>query len=87
MTISFLAEVISVLNGLSDNEAQLFIAHLPVTCTQRKEILIKRNINDCNIEEFKLKLSQDNWESAFNNSDINTSFNQFFNILLTHFYE
>jgi hypothetical protein len=34
-----------------------------------------------------MKLSYENWESVFNNSDINTSFNQFLNILLRHFCE
>jgi uncharacterized protein with ParB-like and HNH nuclease domain len=37
--------------------------------------------------EFKLKLSYENWESVFNNSDINTRFNQFLNRFLRHFYE
>ena len=36
--------------------------------------------------DFRMKLSYDNWESVFNNSDINTSFNQFLNIFLRHFY-
>jgi hypothetical protein len=33
-----------------------------------------------------MKLSYENWESVFNNSDINTSFNKFLNIFLRHFY-
>jgi hypothetical protein len=33
-----------------------------------------------------MKLSYENWESVFNNSDINTSFNKFLNIFLGHFY-
>jgi hypothetical protein len=31
-----------------------------------------------------MKLSYENWEPVFNNSDINTSFNQFLNIFLRH---
>jgi hypothetical protein len=34
-----------------------------------------------------MKLSYENWELVFNNTDINTCFNQFFNIFLRHFYE
>jgi hypothetical protein len=34
-----------------------------------------------------MKLSYKNWELVFNNSDINTSFIQFLNILLRNFYE
>jgi hypothetical protein len=33
-----------------------------------------------------MKLRYENWESVFNNSDINTSFNQFLNIFLRYFY-
>jgi hypothetical protein len=80
-------EVISMSNGLSDHEVQLFTAHLPVLTTLKNEVLIKRNINDHNIAEFKMKLNYENWESVFNNNDINTSFNQFLNILLRYFYE
>jgi hypothetical protein len=54
-------------NGLSDHEAQLFIAHLPENCTIKKELLMKRKVNDNNITEFKIKLSYENWESVFNN--------------------
>jgi hypothetical protein len=80
-------EVISVSNGLSDHEVQLFTAHLPVLTTLKNELLIKRNINKYNITEFKMKLSYKNWKSVFNNNDVNTSFNQFLHILLRHSYE
>jgi hypothetical protein len=80
-------ELISVSNGLSDHEVQLFIAHLPVLTTLKNDLLVKRNINDYNTAEFKIKLSYENWEFVFSSSDINTRFNQFLNILLRHFYE
>jgi exonuclease III len=80
-------EIISVLYGLSDHEAQLFTAPLPVLTTLKNELLIKRNINNDNIAEFKMNVSYENWESVFNNNDINSSFNQFLNILLRHFYD
>jgi hypothetical protein len=65
----------------------LFTANLPVLTTLKNELIIKRNINDYNIAEFKLKLSYENWELVFNNTDINTGFNIFLNILLRYFYE
>jgi hypothetical protein len=49
-------EVTSISNGLSDHEAQLFIAYLPVLTNHKNELLIKRNINYYNIAEFKMKL-------------------------------
>jgi hypothetical protein len=74
-------------NGLSDHEAQLFTEHLPVSLAIKNELLVKRNISDNNMAEFNLKLSYENWESVFNNCDINTCFNQFLNKFLRHFYE
>jgi hypothetical protein len=65
-------EVISVSNELSDHEVQLLNAHLQVSVAKKKnEILIKRNINDYNIAEFKMKLCQENCKSVISNSDIN----------------
>jgi hypothetical protein len=70
-------------NGLSDNEAQLLIVHLQTP-------IIKKNIlhrtGNYNIADFRTKLSYENWESGFNNSDINTCFNKFLNIFLRYFY-
>jgi hypothetical protein len=72
-------KIFSVSNGLSDHESQLLIVHLPsLYCT--------RTVNDFNIADFRMKLSYENWESVFNKSDINTSFNQFLNTFLRHFY-
>jgi hypothetical protein len=78
-------EVISMSNGLSDHEAQLFTEHLPVSLAIKYELLVKRNINNHNMAEFKLKLSYENLESVFNNCDINTCFNQFLNKFLDTF--
>jgi hypothetical protein len=48
--------------------------------------IYSRTVNYYNIADFGMKLSYENWESVFNNSDINTSVNQFLNIFLRHFY-
>jgi hypothetical protein len=56
-------------------------------CTElNNDVYYSRTINDYNIADFRMKLSYENWEPVFNNSDINTSFNQFLNIFLRHLY-
>jgi hypothetical protein len=73
-----------VSNGLSDHEAQLLIAHLPSLIIKNNYVYYSRTVNDHNIADFRMKLSYENWESVFNNRDINI--NQFLNIFLRHFY-
>ena len=80
-------EVFPVHNGLSDHEAQLLISQFPLLCTTKKEILDRRIINDYNMIEFKMKLSNEKWEPIYNTNDTNISFNQFLNILWRYFYE
>jgi hypothetical protein len=79
-------EIFSVSNGLSDNEAQMLTVHLPSPIIKNNDVYYKRTVNDYNISHFRMKLCYENWESVFNNSDINTSFNKFLNIFLRHFY-
>jgi hypothetical protein len=66
-----------VSNGLSDHEAQLLALNLPSLIIKEKHTYYTRNINNYNIHDFQTKLSYDNWEPVFNNSDINISFNVF----------
>jgi hypothetical protein len=75
-----------VSNGLSDHEAQFLIIHLQSSLIKNNDVYYSRTVNDYNISDFRIKLSYENWESVFNNSDINTSLNQFLNIFLRHFY-
>jgi hypothetical protein len=74
-------EIFSVSNGLSDNEAQLLIVHLPSVIIKNNDVYYPRTVNYYNIADFRMKLSYENWESVFNNS-----FNSFLNIFLRHFY-
>jgi hypothetical protein len=78
-------EIFSLSNGLSDHEAQLLIVHLQTPIIKKNDIYYTRTVNDYNIADFRMKLIYENWESVFNNSDINTSFNQFLNIFLILF--
>jgi hypothetical protein len=75
-----------VFNGLSDHEAQLLALNLPSLIIKEKYTYYTTNINNYNIYDFQTKLSYENWESVFNNSDIDTSFNEFLNIFLRHLY-
>jgi hypothetical protein len=79
-------EIFSVSNGLSDHEAQLLNVHVQSLISKNNDVYYSRTINDYNIANFRIKLSYENWEPVFNNSDINTSFNQFLNIFLRHLY-
>jgi hypothetical protein len=72
-------------NGLSDHEAQLLIVHLQTPIIKKNDIHYTRTVNYYNLADFRIKLSYENWESIFNNSDINT-FNQFLNIFPRYFY-
>jgi hypothetical protein len=79
-------DIFTVSNGLSDHEAQLLVLNLPSPIIIEKHRNYIRNINNYNIYDFQTKLSYENWESVFNNFDINSSFNVFLNIFLRHFY-
>jgi hypothetical protein len=74
-----------VSNGLTDHEAQLLTVYLQTTIIKKNGVRYTRTVNDYNTADFRMKLSYENWDSVFNNSDINTSFNQFLNIFLRHF--
>jgi hypothetical protein len=76
-------EIFSVSNGLSGHEAQLLVVHLQTPIIKKNDIYYT---NDYNTADFRKKLSYENWESVFNNSDINTCFNQFLDIFLRYFY-
>jgi hypothetical protein len=78
-------EVFTVSNGLSDHEAQLLTIKLPSLTTKERYTYYSRSINKYNIEDFRIKLSYENWEYVFKNSDINTSFNLFFKYILVAF--
>jgi hypothetical protein len=79
-------KIFTASNGLSDHEAQLLVLKLPTFIIKDKHTFFTRNINNHNKYDFLIKLSYEDWEPVFNNTDINTSFNVFLNIFLRHFY-
>jgi hypothetical protein len=79
-------EILAVSNGLSDHEAQLLAINLPLLNIKEKGIYYSRNINNHDMVDFRMNLRYENWEGVFNNSDMNTSFNQFLNTFLRYFH-
>jgi hypothetical protein len=75
-------------NGLSDYDAQLLKIKEVNFKHQNYYVNTIRNINKHSIEEFKLRLSYESWDSIFdnNNMDIDSLFNIFLNNYLRIFY-
>jgi len=47
---------------------------------------IKKQINETTIAQFKLHLSDENWLDTFSEKDMDSSFNNFLNVYLRHYY-
>jgi hypothetical protein len=80
------SHVFSVINGLSDHDAQYLAISNVVIRQRNKSGLVQRSIiSEPGIITFKEMLSSDSWDSVFSNVDVNKSFNVFFNIFLMIF--
>jgi hypothetical protein len=73
-------------NGLSDHEGQFLILKATSSVIKGNYTYYTRTLNKDNIYDFQMRLSYESWGSVFNNSDINSSFNNFLNIFLRYFY-
>jgi hypothetical protein len=78
-------ETIPISNGLSDHEGQLLIINVSSKVIKEKHTYYHRKINNDSLYDFQMKLSFESWEPVFNSCDLNSSFNEFFNIFLRHF--
>ena len=78
--------IYSVINGLSDRDAQLITIYNIVPYLQENNILTIRKFNENSLNEFKNKLSLETWEDIFNEDDINNMFNAFLNRFLIIYY-
>jgi hypothetical protein len=69
-------------NGLSDHDAQLLtIKDVSLQISNHLTYTI-RNIHKYSIEDFKIRLSYESWDSIFNNNgnrDVDSLFNMFLN--------
>ena len=79
-------DIYPLVNGLSDHDAQLLTLHKVQKQVQQQYTYMKRMINNDTIANFQLQLSQESWESVFDENDVNKSFNLFLNIILRTYY-
>ena len=74
-----------LINGLSDNDAQLLKLEKFLVPIQKSSFYYVRNINSSTIYEFQCTLSTENWEDVFEGCDTNVIFNNFLNTYLRIF--
>jgi hypothetical protein len=79
-------DIIPLLNGLSDHDAQLLTLRFAQQHIKDQCISYKRNTNQFTIADFLHKLFHETWASVFEGNDVNTAFNSFLNTFLRHFY-
>ena len=77
--------VIPFSNDLSDHDAQILTIKIPVQM-QSDKLKIIRKVDKHTILDFIYKLSNESWDSVFNNNDVNLMFNSFLNTYLRVFY-
>jgi len=76
----------SIINGLSDHDAQELVLHNTKIINQKPQFTVKRLINNNTIVQFKLNLSYENWSDTFTEDDVDTKFKNFLNVYLRNFY-
>jgi hypothetical protein len=77
--------VIPFSNDLSDHDVQLLAINIPVQMHSDR-LKIIRKVDKHTIFDFIYNLSNESWESVFNNNDVNQMFNSFLNTYLRIFY-
>jgi len=71
-------------SDLSDHDAQILTIKIPIQMQSDKPKSIRR-IDKYTISDFTFKLSNESWDSVFNNEDVNLMFNSFLNTYLRIF--
>jgi hypothetical protein len=80
-------EVIPVINGLSDHDAQIInLNTLYNNKLHEYQDYFRRNINKYSMAEFQNSLSYESWDQVFDGNDVNKIFNSFLNTYLRIFY-
>jgi hypothetical protein len=79
--------VYSLINGLSDHDAQVLSLSDIIVPDDRNELYSYRKISTHSLNEFQTSLSYEAWENAFSNNDndTNTTLNNFLNTFLGTF--
>jgi hypothetical protein len=76
----------SLPNGLSDHDAQILTLNNIKLLNPSNYPVIRRDINEFTISEFKLNLNYESWAEGFTiDDDVNTMFNNFLNTYLIIF--
>ena len=80
--------VSSLINGLSDHDAQVITLSNISCSTNKKQYSYFRTVNTSSLREFTNLLSYENWEDVFQNTndDANIIFNNFLNMYLRIFH-
>jgi len=76
----------SLINGLSDHDAQIITLSNIFISVPRHVFSFTRKINNYSISKFTSLLSYENWEDVFIETDVNTIFNNSLNTFLRIFY-
>ena len=77
--------VFSLANGLSDDEAQYLCVNSVFGHHTNNRLVKKRIITKSGVSTFIEKLQNESWDNIKNNTDVNESFNLFFNTFLIIF--
>jgi hypothetical protein len=80
-------QIFPLINGLSDHEAQYLCINNIFKCQSRINRLVKKRlITQSGVSTFTELLKLESWDNILNQTDVNHSFNLFFNIFLIAFY-
>jgi transposase-like protein len=79
-------ELYPLINGLSNNDAQMLILKKKKKKEKECYTYTQREINKYTIADFQLNLSYEMWEQVFDGNDVNEIFNSFLNIFLRIYY-
>jgi hypothetical protein len=80
--------VSSLINGLSDHNAQVLSLFNIIVPDDRNEFYSRKKISKRSLNELQTSLSYETWENVFSNNDndTNTIFNNLLNTFLRKFY-
>jgi len=79
-------EVIPVIYGLSDHDAQIININTSYNNKSHGyQTYFRRNINKYTMAEFQNSLSYESWDQVFDGDDVNKNSNSFFNTYLRIF--
>jgi len=77
--------VSSLINSLSNHDAQVFGLFNVIVPDDRNEFYSYRKISEHSLKEFQTSLRHEAWENVFSNNDTNTICNNFLNTFLRKF--